>query len=103
MALPTVPTAVLNAVASIDVGKASGVNYMARRLGAVIAIAIGSAVFSAYGHLGAPASVTADFQPATVVLRRVRPDGGVDTDHRNVAHAHNGRSRPGNRAAPVTA
>ncbi len=40
MALPTVPTAV------------------------VFAIAIGSAVFSAHGHLGSPAAVTAGFRPA---------------------------------------
>jgi len=44
MALPTVPTAVLNAVAEPEMGKASGVNYMAQRLGTVFAIAIGSAV-----------------------------------------------------------
>jgi hypothetical protein len=44
-------------------GKASGINYMAQRLGTVFAIAIGSAVFSANGHLGTPASVTAGFQP----------------------------------------
>jgi EmrB/QacA subfamily drug resistance transporter len=32
MALPTVPTAVLNAVAPHEMGKASGINYMAQRL-----------------------------------------------------------------------
>lgn len=64
MALPTVPTAVLNAVAPGDLGKASGINYMMQRLGAVFAIAVASAVFGAYGHLGTPASVTAGFQPA---------------------------------------
>ena len=64
MALPTVPTAVLNAVAQTEMGKASGINYMAQRLGAVFAIAVGSAVFSAHGRLGTPASVTAGFQPA---------------------------------------
>jgi EmrB/QacA subfamily drug resistance transporter len=64
MALPTVPTAVLNAVAPDEMGKASGINYMAQRFGAVFAIAIGSAVFSANGHLGSPASVTAGFRPA---------------------------------------
>ena len=45
-------------------GKASGINYMAQRFGAVFAIAIGSAVFATYGHLGTPASVTAGFKPA---------------------------------------
>jgi EmrB/QacA subfamily drug resistance transporter len=64
MALPTVPTAVLSAVTPQDMGKASGINYMAQRFGAVFAIAIGSAVFSANGHLGDPASVTAGFRPA---------------------------------------
>ncbi len=64
MALPTVPTAVLSAVAPQEMGKASGINYMAQRFGAVFAIAIGSAVFSANGHLGSPAGVTAGFRPA---------------------------------------
>jgi EmrB/QacA subfamily drug resistance transporter len=64
MALPTVPTAVLSTVAPAEMGKASGINFMAQRLGTVFAIAIGSAVFSAHGHLGTPASVTAGFRPA---------------------------------------
>jgi MFS family permease len=64
MALPTVPTCVLNAVSAAEMGKASGVNYMAQRFGAVFSIAIASAVFAAHGHLGSPASVTAGFRPA---------------------------------------
>jgi MFS family permease len=64
MALPTVPTAVLNAVAPHEMGKASGITYMAQRLGGVFAIAVSTAVFAANGHLGAPASVTAGFKPA---------------------------------------
>jgi MFS family permease len=64
MALPTVPTAVLNAVPTDQLGKASGVNYMAQRFGSVFAVAVGSAVFSAHGHLGDPAAVTAGFRPA---------------------------------------
>ncbi|MDT4946632.1 MAG: hypothetical protein QOH14_3365 [Pseudonocardiales bacterium] len=64
MALPTVPTAVLSSVAEIEMGKASGINYMAQRFGAVFAIAIGSAVFSAHGSLRDPAAVTAGFRPA---------------------------------------
>ena len=59
MALPTVPTAVLSAVALPEMGKASGINQMAQRLGTVFAIAISSAVFSAHGNLGSPAAVTA--------------------------------------------
>jgi MFS family permease len=64
MALPTVPTAVLSAVAPDEMGKASGINYMAQRFGAVFAIAIGSTVFGTYGGFGTPASVTAGFRPA---------------------------------------
>ena len=64
MALPTVPTAVLNSVAPRELGKAAGINYMIQRLGAVFAIAVASAVFATYGHLGTPASVTDGFKPA---------------------------------------
>jgi hypothetical protein len=64
MALPTVPTAVLNAVAPSELGKASGINYMMQRLGAVFAIAVASAVFADYGNLSTPASVTDGFKPA---------------------------------------
>lgn len=64
MALPTVPTAVLNAVAPDELGKASGINYMMQRFGAVFAIAVASAVFTSYGHLGTAAGVTDGFRPA---------------------------------------
>ena len=58
MALPTVPTAVLSAVSQQEMGKASGINYMAQRFGAVFGVAIGSSVFAAH------AGLTAGFQPA---------------------------------------
>jgi hypothetical protein len=64
MALPTVPATVLDAVAQEEMGKASGVNYMAQRFGTVFALAIASALFAAHGHLGTPAAVTAGFRPA---------------------------------------
>ena len=64
MALPTVPTAVLSAVAPREMGKASGINYMAQRFGALFAVAIGSTVFATYGGLASPATVTAGFKPA---------------------------------------
>ena len=64
MALPTVPTAVLNAVSHEEVGKAAGINYMAQRFGAVFAIAIGSAAFSVRGSLGTPTAVHAGFGAA---------------------------------------
>jgi MFS family permease len=64
MALPTVPTAVLSDVAPQEMGKASGINYMAQRFGAVFAVAIGTAVFNSYGRLGNPEAVTHGFRPA---------------------------------------
>jgi hypothetical protein len=64
MALPTVPTAVLDAVAPEELGKASGINYMAQRFGTVFALAVATAVFAAHGHLGSPAAITAGFRPA---------------------------------------
>jgi EmrB/QacA subfamily drug resistance transporter len=64
MALPTVPTAVLSAVQPAEMGKASGVNNMMQRFGAVFAVAIASSVFSAYGHLGSASAVTDGFRPA---------------------------------------
>jgi EmrB/QacA subfamily drug resistance transporter len=67
MALPTVPTAVLNAVSPHELGQASGINYMMQRFGAVFAIAITSAVFTASGHFGTPAGVTHGFRPALAV------------------------------------
>jgi hypothetical protein len=65
-------------------GKASGINYMMQRFGAVFAIAIGSSVFATYGHLGSPTSVSDGFKPAlaacagfsllaTVTARAVTP------------------------------
>jgi EmrB/QacA subfamily drug resistance transporter len=64
MALPTAPTAVISAVTPQEMGKASGINYMSQRFGAVFAIAIGTAVFSSYGTFGTPATVTDGFRPA---------------------------------------
>ncbi len=64
MALPTVPAVVLDAVAPEEMGKASGIYYMAQRFGTVFAVAIASAAFSAHGHLGSPAGVDAGFRPA---------------------------------------
>jgi EmrB/QacA subfamily drug resistance transporter len=67
MALPAVPAAVLNAVGENEVGTASGISNMMQRFGAVFAVAIASSVFTAYGHIGTPASVTDGFRPAIAV------------------------------------
>ena len=67
MALPTSPVAVLGAVAPVDIGKASGVNSTLQRFGGVFGVAVASAVFASYGHIGSPTSFTAGFRPATAV------------------------------------
>jgi MFS family permease len=77
MALPTVPTAVLSAVAPAEMGKASGISNMMQRFGAVFAIAIASSVFAANGHLGSPAGVTDGFRPAMAVSAALSLLGAV--------------------------
>jgi EmrB/QacA subfamily drug resistance transporter len=77
MALPTVPTAVLSAVAPAEMGKASGISNMMQRFGAVFAIAITSAVFAANGHLGSPASITSGFRPAMAVAAALSLLGAI--------------------------
>jgi len=64
MAIPTVPTAALNAVPAREVGKASGLQSTLQRLGAVFGVAIAVAVFTANGHLSSPADVVGGFRPA---------------------------------------
>jgi EmrB/QacA subfamily drug resistance transporter len=77
MALPTVPTAVLSAVAPPEMGKAAGISTMMQRFGAVFAVAIASSVFAANGHLGSPAAVTAGFRPALAVCAALSLLGSV--------------------------
>jgi EmrB/QacA subfamily drug resistance transporter len=64
MAVATLPTAVVGAVAPEAIGTASGVNNMLQRFGFVFGVAIASTVFSSFGRLGTPVSVTAGFRPA---------------------------------------
>jgi MFS family permease len=64
MSIPAVPTAALSAVSPADVGQASGVNNTMQRFGAAFGIALVSAIFAAYGHLGTAASFTAGYRPA---------------------------------------
>jgi EmrB/QacA subfamily drug resistance transporter len=67
MVIPTVPTAVLGAVAPGDVGRASGVSNTMQRFGGAFGVALASAVFAAHGHLGSAASFTAGYRPAMLV------------------------------------
>jgi EmrB/QacA subfamily drug resistance transporter len=64
MAIPTMPTAALDAVPPADLGTASGVQNTLQRFGAVFGVAIVTAVFSASGGLGSASGVIAGVRPA---------------------------------------
>jgi hypothetical protein len=49
-------------------GKASAVNSMLQRFGSAFGVAVATAVFTANGGLGSPASFAAGFRPALVVV-----------------------------------
>jgi EmrB/QacA subfamily drug resistance transporter len=68
MALPVMPTAALSAVPPSDIGKASGVNSTLQRFGSVFAVAVASAVFGAFGKLGAADTFLSGFRPALGVV-----------------------------------
>ncbi len=70
MAIPTVPTAALSAVSPADVGRASGVSNTMQRFGGAFGIALVSAVFAGYGHLGTAASFTAGLPARPCSARR---------------------------------
>jgi len=67
MAIPTMPLAVMGAVAPRDMGTASGVLNMVQRFGGVVAVAVASAVFVSNGHLGTAVSFDNGFRPALLV------------------------------------
>ena len=67
MALATTPTAALGAVPLADMGKASGVNGTLTRFGGAFGVAITTAVFSANGQLGSPATILTGIRPALFV------------------------------------
>jgi MFS family permease len=67
MAIPTMPLAVMGAVAPRDMGTASGVFNMLQRFGGVVAVAVASAVFVSNGHLGTVVSFDNGFRPALLV------------------------------------
>jgi EmrB/QacA subfamily drug resistance transporter len=77
MALAATPTAILSAVEPRDIGKASGANSTFQRFGGVFGIALATAVFSANGHLGTAASMTAGFRPAMLALAALSVLGGL--------------------------
>jgi EmrB/QacA subfamily drug resistance transporter len=64
MALPSLPASALNAVAPQALGKAAGVMNTMQQFGAVVGIAIVTAVFNAHGSLATAAGVTSGYRPA---------------------------------------
>jgi EmrB/QacA subfamily drug resistance transporter len=77
MAIAATPTAVMSAVTPADMGKASGANSTFQRFGSVFGVAIATAVFSANGHFGTPASFAAGFRPAIAVAAVLSLVGAV--------------------------
>ena len=67
MAMPAAQSAVMNAVASRDVGKASGVFTTMRQLGGVFGLAVAAAVFTAAGSYASPVAFFHGFVPALTV------------------------------------
>jgi MFS family permease len=64
MAIPTAAAAALNAVPPASLGQASAILNSLRQFGAVVGVAVATAVFNARGSLAGPAAVTAGYRPA---------------------------------------
>jgi EmrB/QacA subfamily drug resistance transporter len=77
MAMPATQTAVLNAVAPGQIGKASGVFNTGRQLGGVFGVAVLALVFSAAGSYAGPAAFTDGFAPAIAVSGALSLAGAV--------------------------
>ncbi len=67
MAIPCVAAAGLNAVAPVLLGKAAGVLNTMQQFGAVLGIAVVTAVFNAHGSFASPAAVSHGYRPAVAV------------------------------------
>ena len=67
MALPCVTAAGLNAAAPALLGKAAGTLNTLQQFGAVVGIAVVTAVFNAKGSLAGPSTVTNGYRPALMV------------------------------------
>ncbi len=67
VAIPGVAAAGLNAVAPASLGKAAGVLNTMQQFGAVLGIAVVTAVFNAHGSFASPAAVSHGYRPAVAV------------------------------------
>ncbi len=77
MALPSVTAAGLNAVPPGLIGKAAGTLNTLQQFGAVVGIAVVTAVFNSTGSLAGPASVTHGYRPALAVAAGLSVLGAV--------------------------
>jgi EmrB/QacA subfamily drug resistance transporter len=92
MAMPAIQKSVIGAVAVHEIGKASGAGSTIRWLGAVLGIAILTAVFAGHGSLASPRAFTAGLVPALAVAAALA-----------LAGTFIGLAMPGRRGAPATA
>jgi MFS family permease len=77
MALPSLPSAGLNAVPAELLGRAAGVLNTMQLLGATFGIAIATVVFNANGALTSPAAVTSGYEPALAVAAGLSAAGAI--------------------------
>ena len=77
LTLPSIPTAALNAVPPASLGKAAGILNSISQFGAVVGIAVVTAVFSARGSLTSPLAVTNGFRPALTVSASISVLGAL--------------------------
>jgi EmrB/QacA subfamily drug resistance transporter len=77
LALPALPAASLNAAPPEALGQASGVVNTLQRFGAVLAVAVATAVFDASGALTSPAAATDGYRPAMLVAAAFSAVGAV--------------------------
>ena len=77
MAIPTAPAAALTAVPEAVLGKASAIVTSLRQFGAVVGIAIVTAVFNANGSLNSPADVTSGYRPGLTTAAALSVLGAI--------------------------
>jgi MFS family permease len=77
LAIPSVQNSVVGSVATEAVGKAAGVNSMARELGGVFGIAVAVAVFAGFGSYASAGAFTDGFGPAMGVASGLALIGAV--------------------------
>jgi EmrB/QacA subfamily drug resistance transporter len=77
MSLPSVTASGLNAVSPNLLGKAAGTLNTMQQFGAVVGVAVTTAVFNAHGSLAGPAQVTSGYRPALAVSAGLSVLGAV--------------------------